>query len=295
MVTTAAPSPPDPVLALERQARRETTPCGAGEMVWRVWGRARAHEPPLVLLHGGSGSWTHGGRKIDDLLAAGREVWIPDLPGFGDSALPPSGGDADALIEPLAEGLRALFGPRPCDLVGFSFGGLVAGLLLAKRPELARQLVLVGAPAMGVTPGRQFELKAWRHLPAGQQIEAHRHNLATLMLSDAALIDAQDALALRLHIANALRDRMPRRRQAHTDALARALTRIDCPVHAIYGRNDALYKRWISALQSAYAAATPHFRALTLIEDAGHWVQFERPQPFMRALRAALDAGAAPA
>ena len=31
------------------------TPCGDGNLVWRRWGKGR----PLVLVHGGSGSWTH--------------------------------------------------------------------------------------------------------------------------------------------------------------------------------------------------------------------------------------------
>lgn len=294
MVTAPAlatlPLPPQ-VLELRAQARRETTPCGAGDMVWHIWGAQRDGVPPLVLLHGGSGSWTHWVRNIEDLVAAGRELWIPDLPGFGDSAMPPVGGDADALVEPLAEGLRALFGPRPCDLVGFSFGGLTAGLLLAAHPELARQLVLVGAPAMGVVPQRQFELKAWRHLPEAGQMAAHRYNLAALMLQDEALIEAQDGLVLGLHVANVVRDRMPRRRLAHTDALARALPQVACPVHTIYGRSDALYKEWIGALEGAYAAAAPDFRGMALIEDAGHWVQFERPQAFEQALLAALSAG----
>ncbi|MNN87974.1 hypothetical protein D3C81_2055990 [compost metagenome] len=66
-----------------------------------------------------------------------------------------------------------------------------------------------------------------------------------------------------------------------------------CPVHAIYGRSDALYKEWIGALEGAYAAAAPDFRGMALIEEAGHWVQFERPQRFLQALDDALRAGAA--
>ena len=54
-----------------------------------------------------------------------------------------------------------------------------AGLLLAAHPQLARRLVLVGAPAMGVVPGRQFELKAWRHLKTPQeQADIHREQKA---------------------------------------------------------------------------------------------------------------------
>lgn len=272
---------------LQARATRRETPCGAGSIVWHVWGTGDGRQPPVVLFHGGSGSWTHWVRNIEPLVAAGRQVIAADLPGFGDSALPPSGGDADALVAPLAEGLQALLGGEPCDLVGFSFGGMTAGLLLAEHPALARRLVLVGAPAMGVTPNRQFELQAWRHLPEAEQGAVHRSNLGALMLHDTALIDD---LALELHVANLLRDRMPRRRLAHTDVLARALPRVTCPVHAIYGAYDALYKAWISQLAAAYAAAAPDFRGLTMIPDAGHWVQFERPETFDAALLTVLAA-----
>lgn len=46
-------------------------------------------------------------------------------------------------------------------------------------------------------------------------------------------------------------------------------------------------------MEGAYAAAAPDFRGMALIEEAGHWVQFERPQRFLQALDDALRAGAA--
>lgn len=277
---------PEEVQRLAALATRRTTPCGEGELVWHVWGQARPGVRPLVLLHGGSGSWTHWVRNIDALVSAGHQLWVPDLPGFGDSAPSPTGGDADGLVQPLHDGLQALLGGHPCDLVGFSFGGMTAGLLLAAHPGLAARLVLVGAPAMGVVPQRQFELKAWRHLPSGQeQLDIHRYNLAALMLHDTRLIEG---LALQTHVANVLRDRMPRRRLAHTDILARSLPQVACPVHAIYGQHDALYKSWIHQLEDAYVQTAPDFRGMTLVADAGHWVQFERPQAFHAALLAAL-------
>lgn len=272
------------------QARRLTTPCGAGELVWHVWepeGDARTDVPPLVLLHGGSGSWTHWVKNILPLVDAGRSVYAVDLPGFGESDPPPGGSDADVMVEPLAAGLRQLLPGEAVDLVGFSFGGMTAGLLLAAHPELARRLVLVGAPAMGVVPGRQFELKAWRHLKTPQeQAEVHRHNLGVLMLHDHDLIDG---LALEVHIANVQRDRLARRRLAHTDILARSLPRVRCPVHTIYGAHDAIYRQYIHQLEGAYAAAAPDFRGMQLIEGAGHWVQFEAPEAFDAALAKALN------
>ena len=262
------------------------TPLGAGQIVWRAWGEPSGR-PPLVLLHGGSGSWTHWVRNIDALLAEGRQLWIPDLPGFGDSSVLPDGSDADAMIAPLHAGLHTLFPGQPCDLVGFSFGGMVAGLLAAAFPQAAQRLVLVGAPAMGVVPQRQFQLKGWRHLRSPEaQAAVHRYNLAELMLSDTALID-DDTLALHAH--NTARDRVPRRRLAHTDILARSLPRVRCPVHAIYGARDALYKSWITRLDSAFrAAAGERFQGLELVPDAGHWVQYEQPEAFRAALARAL-------
>lgn len=268
------------------QGRRLATPTAHGDLVWHAWGEARTDQPPVVLLHGGSGSWTHWVRNILPLVDRGRRVLAADLPGFGASDAPPARSDADAMVAPLASGLRQLSGGRPVDLVGFSFGGLSAGLLLAEHPELARRLVLVGAPAMGVVPQRQFQLRAWRHLKTpAEQIEAHRHNLAELMLHDATLIDG---LALEIHIDNVLRDRLSSRRLAHTDILARRLPHVPCPVHAIYGAYDAIYGSYINGLAPAFAAAAPDFRGLALLDGAGHWAQFEAPEAFDAALQRAL-------
>ncbi|WP_028605756.1 alpha/beta fold hydrolase [Ottowia thiooxydans] len=269
------------------QGRRMVTPCGEGEIVWHAWGVRREGVPPLVLFHGGSGSWTHWVKNILALIDAGRWVLAVDLPGFGDSLPPPNGSDADAMVEPLAAGLRQLVPGEAVDLVGFSFGGMTAGLLLAAHPELARRFVLVGAPAMGVVPGRQFELKAWRHLKTPQeQADIHRHNLGVLMLHDHDLIDG---LALEVHIANVVRDRLPRRRLSSTDILARSLPKVSCPVYAIYGAHDVLYSKYLPELDAALAASAPDFRGLTLIEGAGHWVQFEASEVFDETLLRSLN------
>jgi 2-hydroxy-6-oxonona-2,4-dienedioate hydrolase len=280
---------PPEAQALLRTASRFETPCGAGAMVWHTWGQAtrRPELAPLVLLHGGSGSWMHWLRNIAVLAASGRWVLAPDLPGFGDSAAPLRGTDADVLPEPVEQGLGLLVGEAACDLVGFSFGGMVAGFLAERFPARAARLVLVGAPGLGVAPEKALRLRAWRHITdAAERDVIHSHNLAALMLYRP---EAITELALRLHIANVLRDRMKGRSLARTDALAQSLARVHCPVQAIYGREDVLYRGKLDALQVALARAVD-FRGLALIEDAGHWVQFERAEVFDAALLAALDA-----
>ena len=86
MISEPSVQLPPEAHALLKTATRTETPCGAGTLVWHVWGQATRHPawPPLVLLHGGSGSWTHWLRNINALVDAGRWVLVPDLPGFGD-------------------------------------------------------------------------------------------------------------------------------------------------------------------------------------------------------------------
>jgi len=259
-------------------------------MVWHVWhpDSPDAAHPPVVLLHGGSGSWTHWLRNIEALLQSGRRVYAADLPGFGDSAAPGSGTDADALPEPVEHGLQQLLGDTACDLVAFSFGGMVAGFIAANYPARAHRLVLVGAPGLGVASRNTVTLTAWRHLSDAAEREAvHRQNLAALMLYRP---EAITALALRLHTDNTLRDRMKGRRLAYSEALAHALADVRCPVHAIYGREDALYRQRQDALLQALHAA-PQFQRLHWIEGAGHWVQFEAPQAFDAVLLGILGLG----
>ena len=278
---------PPEAQALLATATRTQTPCGTGTIVWHLWGKDTRNPAlaPLVLLHGGSGSWMHWLRNITALVDAGRWVVVPDLPGFGDSAAPLHGTDADALPELVEQGLKCLLGDEACDLVGFSFGGMVAGFIAEKFVARVARLVLVGAPGLGIAPDRAIRLNAWRHLkePA-QRDEVHRRNLAALMLLHPESITET---ALRLHVANVLRDRMKGRSLSRTDALARSLAQVQCPVHAIYGAEDALYRGKMEELEQVLRQ-TPGFRALTLIEEAGHWVQFERAEAFDKALLATL-------
>ena len=97
-------------------------------MAWRVWGEDRR----LVLLHGASGSWTHWIRNILPLATCFR-VFAPDMPGFGDSDLPPEPHTADGLAAEIASGLDVLVPPSlEFDIAGFSFGGIIARLRAAR-------------------------------------------------------------------------------------------------------------------------------------------------------------------
>lgn len=257
-------------------AQRVQTLHEGGRTVWHLWGEVA--QPTVVLLHGGSGSWTHWVRNIAPLREAGYRVLVPDLPGFGDSDLPAGCTDAPQLPAHLHAGLQQIAPQAPVQLVGFSFGGMTAALWLAEHPQDAQALVLVGAPGLGLTVTERIRLKGWRHLPtAEQQDEVHRHNLMALMFEHSTSIDA---LALALHAANVARDRMPRRRLSSTPIVAEALPHLQARVSAIYGEHDALYRQRLAEVREALPRWAPHWGQWHTVAGAGHWVQYEAPQAF---------------
>jgi len=274
------------VLAAELAgAQRAVTHLDGVETVWHLWGEAS--QPVVVLLHGGSGSWTHWVRNIAPLRDAGWRVLVPDLPGFGDSDLPPGCSDVPQLPVHLHAGLQQLAPQTPVQIVGFSFGGMTAALWLAEYPQDAQQLVLVGAPGLGLSSPQRTALKGWRHLPTPEQQDmVHRHNLMALMFERP---DSLDELALRLHAANVVRDRMPRRRLSSTPIVAEALPRIGSRVSAIYGEHDALYFQRLDEVREALPRWAPNWGQWHTVPGAGHWVQYEAAEAFNAALQAQLQ------
>ena len=73
-------------------------------MVWRVWGAGE----PLLLFHGGSGSWTHWIRNIPE-LSKHYELWVADIPGLGDLAMPPKPWMPASIADVVVAGLDQLF------------------------------------------------------------------------------------------------------------------------------------------------------------------------------------------
>lgn len=245
-------------------------------------------QAPLVLFHGGSGSWTHWVRSIGPLRDAGHDVWAVDLPGFGASDAPVGVIDADSMLPVLAQLLQTQFPLQSVRLMGFSFGGMTAGMLAAAYPHLVEQLIVVGAPGIGLTNKHPFRLKGWRHLPDPRdQLLHHVFNLGELMLHDPSGID-RDTVAL--HVANVQRDNLPRRRISSTDILVRSLAQVQCPVAAIYGDCDALYPGTLDEVEALMAAHTSQWQGMQRIAGAGHWVQYEQADAFHAALLPLLAA-----
>ncbi len=272
---TAGEAPEARLARIEAAARRAETPCGEGALLWRLWGEDRPERPPLVLFHGGSGSWRHWVRNVLP-LSRERLVVCPDLPGLGGSAMPPSAEDPAPIAAVMRAGLARVLGEgRRYDLAGFSFGALIAGHLAAQAGPELRTVTLVGAAALGL-PRPRTELLKVRDKSGEARIAAHRHNLAVLMFADPARIDP---LALAIQEANTREARFRSRGFAHTTSLRDAIARARAPVALLYGERDAIAWPEVERRFAALRAVRPD--AWTgVIPGAGHWVAYEAAGAF---------------
>src|SRR6476659_4974931 len=102
---------------------------------------------PMVLLQHFMGNLDNYDPAITDALAMAREVILTDNTGVGLST-----GAAPATVAGMARDAALLIdalGLEHVDLFGFSMGGHVAQQIAVDRPELVRQLVLVGTGPRG--------------------------------------------------------------------------------------------------------------------------------------------------
>lgn len=263
-------------------ARRAETPCGDGSMAWRLWGEGT----PLVLLHGGSGSWRHWIRNIE-VFARDRLVVAPDLPGLSESAMPPPPVEPGRTAGIVIDGLRRLLGDGTrYDLAGFSYGANIAGHVAAAEGGKVRSLTIVGAGALGL-PRSHTPLEKVRDKTGEARIAAHRFNLASLMFADPARIDP---LALAIQEWNTVHARLRSRPLAHTPSLRDALSRATAPLAAIYGERDAIAWPNLHLRYEVLRALRPDV-GIHVIPGAGHWVAYEAAEAFNAALAQALRRG----
>lgn len=271
-----ADAPLAPLERLAARARVRDIETGGRRTRWRGFGDG----PPLVLLHGGHGSWLHWVRNIE-ALAATHTVWAADMPGYGDSD-PPAEGTLEALADDLSASLDAVVGAgTPVSIAAFSFGALAATRLAGRRGGVER-LALLGAAGHGGPRRPRGELRAWRDLArdgdADALADAMRHNLWVHMLHASASIDT---LALAIHTTACRRTRFRSRPISRSGRLGEALARFSGPVMLAWGEHDVTAS---PASQGAALADGRAGRVVRVVDGAGHWAQYEAPEAVNRML-----------
>jgi pimeloyl-ACP methyl ester carboxylesterase len=121
--------------------------------------------PPLVFVHGLSGSWPNWLEQLP-AFAAERRVVALDLPGFGHSPMP-RGEISIAGYARLLDGLLDQLGIDAAAVVGNSMGGFIASELAIAFPQRVERLVLVSAAGLST----YNEPRTTRALPSLRRIQ----------------------------------------------------------------------------------------------------------------------------
>lgn len=275
--------------------------CG---MTWTV--RVAGHGPPLLLLHGFSGS----GLSWAGLAGLGERfrAIVPDLPGHGGTGwdAAPAGDDdvgaAGAAIEAPATGapdtrprasvertaddlavIARRLGADRLDAVGYSMGARIALRLAIAHPDLVRRLVLE-APSAGIAGA------AARAERAAADAERARLVVGKGIEAFAGRWEAEPVLAGEAALAAAPRERQRAIRRANTplglaaslvhggqgamEPLQDRLAEVAAPTLVIVGAVDPARAR-----AEEVAAGIPAAR-LAVVPGAGHAPHVERPERF---------------
>jgi pimeloyl-ACP methyl ester carboxylesterase len=248
-------------------------------LAWREWGQGA----PLILLHGGTGSWRHWAANIES-LAKTRRVLAVDSPGLGESDMPTEPATPQTIAAEIAAGIEALLGPQtPYDIAGFSYGAMLAACTAAIHAPRVKTLTIVGPGALGL-PRANVALEKVRSRSGQDRIEANRTNLGIFMLKRPARIN-EEAIAIQDY--NTTAARFKSRGFAHTTALKDAIASLPAPIHVIWGDADVTAAPDIPTRIATIRTARPDAR-ITLIPNAGHWVMWDAPGELETALAAAL-------
>lgn len=247
-----------------------------------------------MLLNGGTGSWMHWVRNIPALRDRYR-VFAADLPGMGDSGLPPVTEPVEDLVRLsgtiIASGVEGLLGrSEPVHVVGFSFGSMVGAHAAARLGTQVETFTMAGASGLGLSfagPGRLR--KPEEGMTEDELREVHRHNMTTLLFADPG---NADELALEMQVRNAARVRVRSHTSAVTAILLEALPGVRACLGAIWGGRDPFLpaRGAREALLRRFDPDVP----IHIVEGAGHWVPYEGAEPFNRRLLDLLDRRANP-
>ena len=283
-MNTDTPSPEKTLQTLANRAQRLTTSFAGGSMIWHRWtSENEPDRPPLILLHGGFGSWTHWAQVIPELQKY-YTVIAADLPGLGASDDVPKPHSAEQLAGIVKLGIEQLLPTNASfHLVGFSFGGMLGSLVAAAFDHQCLTFTAVGASGFGDLHYIVNGIEMPTNEMSEQQAQAiHINNLRLLMFAPNSKIDA---LGLHIHQTNVARGRIKSRRMSVTDALVKALPHIKARIGGIWGELDstgggldAIHKR--TEMFRQHQPDAP----FDIIDGAGHWVMYEQPDAFTQTL-----------
>lgn len=252
-------------------------------VAYRAFGPESQGIEPLVLFHGGAGSWEHWVRNVDALATRFRVLAL-DLPSYGDSDRVEWDISVADYLEVTAQAVAEIcgVGALRIHLAGFSFGGGVAAAVAVALGARAGSLSMTGGAGYGSPAGkRSFTLESRRKLaerlgraPTEAELRAmHAGNLGKLMIWDRTKIDDW---MIDMQLRNVERTRFDSRRLSWSGDTPGLIGRLTCPVKVIFGAHDAAAIPPIPQRFAMCRAARPDVET-HVIPDCGHWAMYEAP------------------
>ena len=269
----------------------------ANGLRFRVLADGPPSGPLFVLLHGfpeGAESWS---RQVAALAKAGALAIAPDLRGYGGSDAP--SGVAEYALPNLVEDVAGLikgFGRDRAHIAGHDWGAIVAWFFAGTHPDMTQSLtaLAVGHPA------------ALADATAGDEDQRARSKYVALFLMEGkaeSVLAEDDFRRLRAMFGDAVPraavDRFvrglarPGRLTAALDYYRANLHRsnwwagmdrdvtVTAPAELLWGDQDMALGRK-QAEETGRHVSGPY--RLEVLEGAGHWLQFERPEQVSRSL-----------
>lgn len=266
--------------AIEKNCNKVLIKSKDSKVCWRSWGKGK----PLILLHGGYGSWAHWIKQAIP-FSKNYNVLIPDMPGFGESedlTLPHT---PEKISANIAETLLKLISPEETPIIcGFSFGGLIAGHLsynLIEKGLNPEKLILVGPGGLGAKRGEMRNMIARHSKMSEEEIyQAHKTNLEILMMHDATKVDDW---SVHIQKQNTDAHRIKSRPISSTDTLARILEKQDVPLFLLWGEKDASVGVYLEDRMSILRDINSKVR-FHVEYNLGHWIMYENDVIFNKIL-----------
>jgi 2-succinyl-6-hydroxy-2,4-cyclohexadiene-1-carboxylate synthase len=250
------------------------------------------HGPPLLVLHGFTGSVSAWAEVRPALAAFARAIFV-DAIGHGRSATPL---DAERYtLDWSTRDLTALLDALEIDTVdtlGYSMGGRAALHFAVHAPERVRSLILESA-----SPGIADALERTKRVEADAAL-ADRIEQAGVE-AFVAQWERQPLLQLAPHVSAAIRAEQRAQRldnnplglanslrgmgAGQQESLWPRLAQVEQPVQLIVGALDGRYREVGERMQSLLPQAN-----LAVVPAAGHTVHVDQPAEFVRLVESAL-------
>lgn len=248
----------------------EFVEAGAVRIQLRRGGRGK----PLLVLHGELG--VPGWLRAYSLLAERFNVYVPSLPGFGQSARP----DWIVSVRDLAAWVtwcvRDLKLAEPLPVIGFSLGGWVAAEIATMNASIFSKMILVGAAGLQPDSGHVWDYFMHSNAEAVAQglseptkvAEYAQYYGPTWTPETEARAEQNREMAARLIWKPYMR--------SHT--LPALLGGVTTPTLVVWGRDDRIIPlnvchRYVRTIPGAVAA---------ILDGGGHLVEMEQPEAFAR-------------